>query len=237
MYFSVDQIKNDRAAQLAVMAANELGEQMLAGEQSSVAFEAAIASISGKTHFDTAIVAAKLLSQEVDQRRKAIRAGMKEIVQLLGGEKNAQQFFQQVSLPKARIRFESVGGMRSDVHSAKNRAAMLAMRAANDRRRQPNVPGRMPSEQEFVDFTKSVTRTLDIAVEAGAVNADVARDVALEIETAAYSDLSGPKKTIVTALQAEASREVFDEARKRLMSRYKSLRPEKPDPGKNPSIH
>lgn len=221
MYFSISEVKHDRAAQLALMTANQLGESMMAGEQSSVAFESAIASISRKANIpDTALVAAQLLAQDVEYRKKAINVGLKEMVRVLGGEENTKEFFKQITLPKATIRFESVGGVRDDVHAAKNRAAMLAMRAAFGRKLKPEVKERMPAENEYKEFVKSVYRTLDTAIYNGQINAGVAHRLSVEINEAAHAELSPAMKTHIAALQGEASKDIAQETRLRIVARY-----------------
>lgn len=220
MYFSISQVKNDAAAQLAVLTATEMGERMLAGEQSHIAFESAVATISRKTGRDTATIAAQLLAQDATYKQKAIKVGMEEIVRKLGGEDNAKSFFRQITAPKATIRFESVGAVRDDIYSAKNRAAVLAMKAGGERYRNPNAADHTSAEREFIEYTKSVVRTLNSAVENGQVDAGVARDIQLTIEEAAYTDQRPHIKTHVMALQAEASKELFEEQRRQLLKRY-----------------
>lgn len=222
MYFSISDVKHDRAAQLAVMAANQLGESMMAGEQSSVAFESAIASISRKANIpDTALVAAQLLAQDAEYRKKAIKVGLNEMVRVLGGEDNAKEFFKQITLPKATIRFESVGGVRDDVHAAKNRAAMLAMRAAFGRKLKPEAGEEMPAEREYKEFVKSVYRTLDTAIYNGQIDAGIAHRLSVEINEAAHAELQPALKSHITALQGDASKEIAQETRQRILARYK----------------
>jgi ABC-type amino acid transport substrate-binding protein len=88
-----------------------------------------------------------------------------------------------------------------------------------------------------VEFSKSVRRTLDKAVENGQVDAVVAQTISTQIEEAAYTDQRPHLKDHITVLQAEASQEVFAEARSQLLRQYAQAAnpsPKKPD---GPSMH
>lgn len=231
MYFSLSEVKNDRAAQLALMTANELGERMMVGEQANVAFESAIASMSRRTGLsDIKTIAAQLLAQDDLHRKTAIRIGMGEIVNALGGEINASNFFKQVALPRAQIRFESVGGVRDDLMAAKGRASLLAIRAGFARKLDPDLLEMHAAEAEYVEFVKSVYRTL----EASAVDPKVALDVANEINGAALADIPHELKGGISDLQQRAIADINLEARERVMARYRDY---KPAPSADPSVH
>jgi hypothetical protein len=237
MYFSISNVKHDRGAQLAVMTASQLGERMLAGENAHIAFEAAVADLSKKTGHGVAEVALQLMNADADYRKKAIRVGAQQIIKTFGGEDTAMAFFRQINAPTATIRFESVGGVKDDILLAKNRSAVLAIKAAGERWRNKNHVGYTPSEREFVEFSKSVRRTLDKAVENGQVDAVVAQTISTQIEEAAYTDQRPHLKDHITVLQAEASQEVFAEARSQLLRQYAQAAnpsPKKPD---GPSMH
>lgn len=232
MYFTVSEVKNDRAAQLSLLAANELGERMMAGENAAVAFESAITLLSRKTAtLDTTMLSASLLAQDSDQRRNAIKIGMKEIVRVLGGEAQANDYFRQVALPRATLRFEAVGGVRDDVVAAKNRASMLAFRVASASKLDPASPRVAQAEREYGDFVKSVYRTL----ESSGVNATLASSVANEINSAAVAEVPHPVKERIGELQREAVSVVTQEARERIIARYKSPALDKSGPA--PTMH
>lgn len=233
MYFSLANVRNDRAAQLAVMTASDLGERMLAGEQTNVAFESAIASISSKTKVDSATVAFQLLNQGAVYRQKAIRVGLQEIERTLGGPDNVKAFFRQVSAPRSTLRFESVGGVSDDINASKNRASALAMAAAIQRKNLGDTIGQLPAEREYIEFVKSVTRTLNAAVEKGAVDAATAMSIANTIEVAGYLDKRPETKTQIICLQAEASSEFYQEEQNRLINKYRAG----PSAGNTPTLN
>lgn len=239
MYFSITSVKNDRAAQLAVMTASQLGELMMSGQQSHVAFEAAVSSISGKMNSDPAMVAAQLLNEDQDFRKKAIKVGLEEIVRSLGGEENAMAFFRQINAPKAKLRFESVGGIADDLTSAKNRSAVLAIKASGERYRNHDAIDRLPAEREYMEFLKSVSRSLDTAIVSGTVDANTAQEVKTTIEEAGYVDQRPKLKGHIIALQADASRELFQEERAALMDQYRKAAPavEKTQSNDGPTRH
>jgi hypothetical protein len=223
MYFSISDVKNNRSAQLAAMVASDLGECMISGEQGNVAFESAIASMSAKTNVDPVVCAAQLLNQDRDFRKKAIRVGLREMEASLGGASNMAAFFKQASNPRASIRFQSVGGVRDDINTAKNRAAALSMSAVIQRRNDPNAVNMLPVEREYVEYMKSVTRTLNEAVEMGTVDVDSAHSLRGEIEVAGYLDKLPESKTQIVMLQADASTEYFKEERARVIAKYKNV--------------
>jgi len=234
MYFTLDVIKNSRAAQLAVMAAHELGERMNAGEDSAVAFESAIVAITHKSEYDTAVIAAQLLAEDAQYRQKAIHVGLREIKRVLGDEQSVSAFFGQVTAPEASVRFESVGGVRDDLFAAKNKSAMLAMRAAFGRKLVPDAVGMMPAEREYVNFVKSVYGTLEAAVSSSKIGADVARQMSGEINQAAKADLEQSLRPVIASLQEVAMKETAAEARQRIVARYQLDAAKKVD---GPALH
>ena len=220
MYFSIGEIKHDRAAQLAVIAANEFGENLMVGNGTHVPFETVVCTLNSKLKRDTTVVAAQLLIQDEGKKKSALKVGFAEIVRTFGGEDGAMNFFRQVTTPRATLRFESVGGVRDDIHAAKNRSAVLAAKAVVERYRDPDHQDRTPAEREYVDFLKSMRRTLEKAVDDGSLKADFAEGLAIEIEEAAYTDQRPTIKGKIMNLQVDASRELYAETRSQLIQQY-----------------
>lgn len=226
MYFSIAEIRGDRAKQLAVMAAAELSEHMLgSGKDAHVAFETTVVHLAEHLkRGDTAVLAAQLLNsvESEEKRVNTIKIGMKEMSKLFGGAEPMMSFFRQATMPKAAIRFESVGGVQHDIHAAKNRSAMLAAKALQQRRFFPEVQGLNGAEREYVDYLKSVRRTMDKAVENGTVKPELASELAGEIEEAAYAARPEQKGQIIE-LQLLASEELMEEARNKLIRQYSNI--------------
>lgn len=240
MYFSMDVLKHDRAAQLAVIAAHDFGEHLMAGNGAHIPFETVVCTLRDKLRRDTTTVAAQLMIQEVDKKRSAMKVGFAEIIRTFGGEEGAMNFFRQVTTPRAALRFESVGGVRDDIHASKNRSAVLAAKAVVERYRDPECKGYTAGEREYVDFLKSIHRTLDRAVNDGRIKPELAKAIVTEIEEAAYTDQRPSIKGKITVLQAEATKELFAETRSQLIQQYAQAlhgneAAQKPD--NSPTIH
>ncbi len=242
MYFSISDVKHDRAAQLAVIAAQELGERLMEGKGVHIPFETVVCTLKERLKRDTTLVAAQLLIQDEGKKHSALKVGFAEIVGMLGGEEGAMNFFRQVTTPRAALRFESVGGVRDDIHAAKNRSAVLAAKAVVERYRDPNLEGQTPGEREYIDFLKSIRRTLEKAADDGNLKPDFAKTIVNEIEEAAYTDQRLSIKGKVMNLQVEAARELFAETRSQLIQQYaKAMHGVDAEKGKShdngPTIH
>lgn len=238
MYFSMDMIKSDKAAQLAVIAAHDFGEYLMAGNGVHIPFESVVCTLKDKLGRDTTVIAAQLLNQDAEKQKSAMKVGFAEIIRTFGGEEGAMNFFRQVTTPRAELRFESVGGIRDDIHSAKNRSAVLAAKAVVERFREPAREGHGPAEREYIDFMKSIHRTLNKSVDDGLIQADFAKDVVTQIEEAAYTDQRSVIKGKIAALQVEASRELFAETRSMLVQQYaKALSNDAGQDHEGPTIH
>lgn len=227
MYFSIGVIKHDRAAQLAVIAAHEFGEHLMVGGGAHIPFETVLCTLKEKLKRDTTVLAAQLLNEDDARKRSAMKVGMAEIVRVFGGDEGAMNFFRQVTTPRATLRFESVGRIRDDIHSAKNRSAVLAAKAVVERYRNQTHEGHTPAEREYIDFLKSIRRTLEHAVDDGCLKPEFASGLLVEIEEAAQTDQRPAIKGRVVALQTDASREHHAEARSKLIQEYaKALHPD-----------
>lgn len=220
MYFSIDGIRHDRAAQLAVIGAHEFGEHLMMGQGAHVPFETVVCTLKEKLKRDTTMLAAQLLIADEGKKQSALKVGFAEIVRTFGGEEGAMNFFRQVTTPRATLRFESVGGIRDDIHAARNRSAVLAAKAVVERYRSPEREGHTPGEREYIEFLKSVRRTLEKAVDDGSLKPELSGSVLTEIEEAAYTDQRPSIKGRIMNLQVEASQEHFDEARSKLIRQY-----------------
>ena len=220
MYFTIGEIKHNRAAQLAVITAGEFGERVLAGEEPHVSFEAALCVLSQRMKTDTALIAAQLINQDPDKKQTALKVGYEGIRQVFGNDEAVMAFFRQVTTPRAEIRFESVGGVRDDIHAARNRSAVLAAKAAVERWRAPEHEGVLPAEREYMDYLKSVRRTLEMALESKQINATVAEGIMIEIEEGSHSDQRPNIKAMIMTMQVDASREHFNETRNLLLKQY-----------------
>lgn len=237
MYFSIGAIKHDRAAQLAVVTAQEFGEQVLAQKDAHVPFETVVCTLKDKIKRDLTVIAAQLLTQDEGRKQSALKVGFAEIVRTFGGEEAAMNFFRQVTTPRLAIRFESVGGIRDDVHAAKNRSAALASKAIVERWRDPDRKDFTPAEREYIDYLKSIRRTLDKAADDGCLKVDFAKGLVNEIEEAAYTDQRPSIRGKVMALQVAASEELYAENRSWLIRQYaEALQADKPQDS-GPSIH
>lgn len=239
MYFSIGEIKHDRAAQLAVIAAQEFGEQLMADERAHVPFETVVVTLREKLKRDTTVLAAQLLLADEGKKQSALKVGFAEIVRVFGGDDGAMNFFRQVTTPRATLRFESVGGIRDDIHSAKNRSAVLAAKAVVERYRAPDQEGHTPAEREYVDFLKSVRRTLERATDDGYIAPDLANRLLVDIEEAAQTDQRPAIRGKVVNLQVDASKELFAETRSQLIQQYaKAMQdPEARKEQDGPTIH
>lgn len=239
MYFSMDSLKHDRAAQLAVIAAHDFGEHLMFGSGSHISFETVVCTLKDKLKRDTTVVAAQLLNQDNEKKRSAMKVGFAEIVRTFGSEEGAMNFFRQVTTPQAELRFESVGGVRDDIYAAKNRSAVLAAKSVVERFREPAREGHTAGEREYVDFLKSVRRTLDKAVDDGSLKPQFATNIVTQIEEAAYTDQRPSIKGKITTLQVEASRELFAETRSKLIQQYAKAMQSEGDnkPGDGPTFH
>lgn len=222
MYFSIGQIKNDRAAQIAVIAAQEFGDRLVLGDGAHIPFETVVCTLKEKLQSDTTMVAAKLLIQDEDKKKSALKVGFAEIVRTFGGEDAAMHFFRQITTPRTMLRFESVGGVQDDIHAAKNRSAAMAAMAAVERYRNPKHDGFTPAEREYIDFLKSVRRSLGAAADNGVVQPILAKTLITEIEEAACTDQRPTIRDKIYALQLAASSELFSETRSQLIQQYAS---------------
>lgn len=241
MYFSIGDIKHDRAAQLAVITAQELGEHILAHKESHIPFETVVCTLKEKIKRDLTVIAAQLLAQDEGKKQSALQVGFKEITRIFGGDDAAMSFFRQVTTPRATIRFESVGGVQDDIHAAKNRSAVLAAKAVVERFREPNRDGFSPAEREYVDYLKSIRSNLEKAADNGVVDANIAMGLVAEIEEAAYTDARPNIRGKIMELQIAASEEVFKESRSRLIQQYAQAleQGQAPAPNNNsgPTLH
>lgn len=223
MYFSIHSIKGDRAAQLAVVTAHAYGEMLLQSER-HVPFEAAACVVSTSLKRDLPIVAAQLLNHTGPSFQKSLLIGYEQIVNAFGGSpETAMGFFRMAVADKPRIRFESVGGLSDDIHSAKNRGAAYAAAAISMRFRNPGDEDFNSAERKYIDFLKSVKVVVDEAIQRNIVSAEMGKSLVLEIEEASNTDPSPISKTRIGILQAQASKEVMQEARVELLQRYKSI--------------
>ena len=92
--------------------------------------------------------------------------------------------------------------------------------AAVARWRNPDHVGLVPAEREYIDYMKSVRRTLDKAAGNGDLKADLAKGLVTEIEEAGYTDQRPALRSHVEFLQVAASEEVFQETRNYLIQKY-----------------
>lgn len=244
MYFTMREVKHDRAVQFAVLAAHLAGEKILAqdspapltGSSMQAVFEAAVLHVSSKTGLDAVTTAAQLLNQDQENKVKVINVGLAEISRVLGGKDKAMAYFRQIDTPRANIRFESVGGIQNDVLSAKNKVAVLAMRAQVERYRDPSSESLHPAERELVDFLKSVRRTAEEAVDQNRIAASVGHDLVNEIEAAVIVDKRPANKSKLEALLLKSVEELFDEKRANVMAQYRKVSAPVDD-NSGPSIH
>lgn len=244
MYFTMSEVKHDRAAQFAVFAAHLTGEKLLAsdstgplsGSSLQAVFEAAVLHVSGKTGLDAVTTAAQLLNQDQENKVKVINVGLAEISRVLGGKDKAMAYFRQLDAPRANIRFESVGGIQNDILSAKNKVAVLAMKSQVERFRGPDNKTLHPSERELVDFLKSVRRTVEEATDQNRISASFGHDLVHEIETAVIVDKRPANQTKLEALLLTAVEELFDEKRASVMAQYRRISVPGGDHN-GPSIH
>lgn len=242
MYFSIGEIKHDRAAQLAVIAAQDFGELLMAGKGAHVPFETVVCTLKDKLKRDTTMVAAQLLVQDEGKKQSALKVGFAEIVRTFGGAEGAMNFFRQVTTPRAALRFESVGGVRDDIHAAKNRSAVLAAKAVVERYRDPSREAHTPAEREYIDFLKSIRRTLEKAADDGCLKPGFAKGIVTEIEEAAFTDQRPTIKGKVMNLQVDATKELYAETRSQLIQQYaKAMQGVEADKSKGqdggPTIH
>lgn len=223
MYFTTSHIRSDKAAQLAVITAHELGERVILGQEAHVAFETVVLTVKNQLKRDPRLVAAQLLEQAEGKVRSALKIGLEEIVKMFDGEEKAMGFFRQVTTPRNALRFDSIGGVSEDIHLAKNRAAMMASKASIERFHNPDHDGLLPTEREYVDFMKSMRRSLDAAVERNQIKADLAAGLMTEVEETCTKD---PRKAItnkILGLQILATEELFAENRERVIQRYAAV--------------
>lgn len=234
MYFTVSDVQDSCAAQWTVMTAAKMAEQMKTGKASYVALESAIAALSTNSKVAPEIVAAQILNADSEQKKKAIRFGFSEMVRAFGSEENLMSFFRQVTTPQVTLRFEGVAGLREDLTAAKNRSAVMAMRAAFERYRTADASDFTPAEREYIEFLKATTRALVSGVDSGKISAANSMKIETVIREAGYIDQRPKFKNQVTVLQAAASREAFQEARTAVLARYKKVVPVEPQ---DPAIH
>jgi len=223
MYFTMSAIKSDPAAQLTVITANELGERVLLGEKAHVAFETVVIAVKDRLKRDPRMVAAQLLAEDAGKIRSALKIGLKEIVTMFGGEDKVMGFFRQVSTPRHMLRFDSIGGISEDITLAKNRAAMMASGAVFERFLNPQGEGVLPAERLYIDFMKSVRRSLDSAVGKGEVKAQLAKEMMTDVEFACLTDPRKGIKEKIISMQVAVSEELYEENRQRVYQRYANL--------------
>lgn len=223
MYFTISQIRNDRAAQLAVISAHQLGELVMNGSESHVAFETVVLSLKDALKRDPLIIAAQFLDKTASAAKNALGLGLRELEKMFGGEEKAMSFFRQLTTPRNTVRFDSIGGLSEDIHLAKNRAAMLAAKASVERFHAPSHEGLLGAEREYVDFMKSVRRSLDNAVVNGAIKAEFAHGLVTEVQEASCKDPSKAVQGKIQTLQVLASDELFTEQRNKIIQRYASV--------------
>jgi plasmid maintenance system antidote protein VapI len=246
MYFTMREIKHDHGAQLAVLASQMAGEQVLSGEADKLSlqavFEAAVVYVSAHSKIDAATTAAQLLNQDSDYKRKVLTVGMREISRAMGGRDNAMAFFRQIDAPRTTIRFESVGGIQHDVLAVKNKIAVTAIRAQGERFREPNDKALHKSERELVDLLKSVRRTVSEAVTENRITANFGVELVNEIDASMMIDQRPANRAKLETLRDTAVAEMYSERRANVLAQYRkpsgpAVDP-RPDTGNDePSIH
>lgn len=210
MYYSINQLAPGPAAELAALPSAARTGKMLAGQSAEVAFETTIASMAAKTGHNPIALASEVLSRSLEWRRKSIEIGAAELVSVFEGEKTVQNFLGQVGTPKARLRFESVGGIQDDVIAARNRASAMAYVALSS----------PPAKSQYVEHLKSLRKLVTGAVDSGLIGSEVGQDLVADVEQAALSGLTDMQRDQVAALHGQARNEILEEVRQRLRAQY-----------------
>lgn len=230
-YLSVRTLRGDDGAATSrvVVAAAELTRLLSEGQNLDAAFPVAVASVAGVSGENMQTAAAKLVNLAPEQRRIVLDAGLDGIHKLFGSDGMALNFFRQQALPVVKFDFQRNGEPRTDdVLGACNRSALLAAKA---------VRYGGEAERDYVDFMKSVQRTLDQSVQDGVLRASDASALRTQVEEAAYAGRSEKDHGKVVELQLEATTEYMQDARNMLFNRYaQALRVESSGPS-SPSVH